>query len=154
MRICSTPMMLTPEARHVTLTTFGLTEADLLGSGSESRVYALDAARVLRVYNSGASLETYAARLKAFYDTLPPFSFACRTPWRKWMLVAAALIPQRMTRSLSATRSGWHEGVSPMTAFHPASLAGEQIVLSRRDAPRRWKNGWPLFLWMSPIVPA
>ena len=54
---------------------------------------------------------------------------------RKWMLVAAALIPQRITRSLPATSSGWQAGVSPITAFQPASLAGEQMVRSRREAP-------------------
>ncbi len=56
---------------------FGLTDADLLGQGGESRVYALDPTRVLRLYASDASLAYIQAR-QDFYgwlaDQQPPFA--------------------------------------------------------------------------------
>ena len=39
-----------------------------------------------------------------------------------------ALILHNMTRSLSATSSGWEEAVAPITAFQAASLAGQGRV--------------------------
>ena len=55
---------------------FGLNAADLLGQGGESRVYALDQARVLRLYAPDASLAYIQAR-QDFYAWLaeqrPPF---------------------------------------------------------------------------------
>ncbi len=56
---------------------FGLTDADLLGQGGESRVYALDRERVLRLYAPDASLAYIQAR-QDFYAWLaeqrPPFA--------------------------------------------------------------------------------
>ena len=72
----------------------------------------------------------------------------------EWMLVAAALMPHRITRSLSSISAGSMAGVSPMTAFQPASLAGEQMVRSSRDAPSLWKKGCPVLRCTSPMVPA
>jgi len=69
--------MLTHEATRETLTTIGITVADLLGSGSESWVYALDDARILRLYNGDVSRSAYVGRLKAFYNALPAFTFVC-----------------------------------------------------------------------------
>jgi putative membrane protein len=55
---------------------FGLTPADLLGSGGESQVYALDAERVLRIYKAGVP-GAYIAGRQALYDEIraeqPPF---------------------------------------------------------------------------------
>lgn len=48
---------------------FSLSQDDLLGHGGESRVYALDDERVLRVYERGA-YRAYVDRLRAFYDRL------------------------------------------------------------------------------------
>jgi Ser/Thr protein kinase RdoA (MazF antagonist) len=48
---------------------FGITPAALLGKGSESSVYALDQARVLRIYGRGASLDYIQARV-TFYTQL------------------------------------------------------------------------------------
>ncbi|GAB4127087.1 MAG: hypothetical protein OHK0050_40220 [Roseiflexaceae bacterium] len=59
------------------LTSFGLSSADLLGRGSESQVYALDAERVLRCYHPGP-LSAYHMRRQQFYQQLatcmPPFA--------------------------------------------------------------------------------
>lgn len=56
---------------------FPVTPDDLLGRGGESEVYALDAARVLRVYKPGMPA-AYVARRAAFYAHLqqqrPPFA--------------------------------------------------------------------------------
>ena len=41
-----------------------------------------------------------------------------------------------------------------MTAFQPAPFAGEQMVRSRREAPRAWKKAWPALRCTSPMVPA
>jgi putative membrane protein len=55
---------------------FSVTTADLLGKGGESEVYALDDARVLRIYKAQAPVD-YIARRQAFYQRLeqlrPPF---------------------------------------------------------------------------------
>jgi putative membrane protein len=48
---------------------FGVTPADLLGSGGESEVYALDVATVLRIYRSPTAVE-YAERRREFYGWL------------------------------------------------------------------------------------
>lgn len=48
---------------------FGVTDADLLGRGGESEVFALDAARVLRVYKPGTRHD-YLDRRRAFYAML------------------------------------------------------------------------------------
>ena len=48
---------------------FSLSQDDLLGFGGESRVYALDGARVLRVYERGAD-HGYVDLLREFYDSL------------------------------------------------------------------------------------
>jgi Ser/Thr protein kinase RdoA (MazF antagonist) len=42
---------------------FGVTETQLLGSGGEARVFALDAQRVLRVHHRGSSASTVGERL-------------------------------------------------------------------------------------------
>jgi putative membrane protein len=55
---------------------FQVTEADLLGQGGESQVYALGGDRVLRVYKEGVA-PAYIERRRAFYELLarfqPPF---------------------------------------------------------------------------------
>ena len=65
------------EKRHPMVEGFPITPADLLGRGGESEVYALDAARVLRVYKPGIPA-AYVARRAAFYALLqqqgPPFA--------------------------------------------------------------------------------
>ena len=48
---------------------FGITLAAFLGKGSESSVYALDQARVLRIYGRGASIDYIQARV-TFYTQL------------------------------------------------------------------------------------
>src|SRR4051812_34832722 len=48
---------------------FGITAAALLGKGSESSVYALDQARVVRIYGRGASIAYVQARAN-FYAQL------------------------------------------------------------------------------------
>ncbi len=48
---------------------FGLSDRELLGSGGESRVYALDDDRVLRVFGPGAT-EAKIDSLRLFYETL------------------------------------------------------------------------------------
>ncbi len=64
-------VMSTPILHH-----FGIPSTALLGKGSESQVYALDQARVLRIYPAGASLAALQAR-QSFYTQLaarhPPF---------------------------------------------------------------------------------
>jgi len=79
---------------------------------------------------------------------------AARARATKWMFVARASMPHSTTRSLSEASSGSGATVSPITAFQPASFAGEQMVRSRRDAPIAWKNGCPALRCTSPIVPA
>jgi len=54
----------------------------------------------------------------------------------KWIFVATALIPQRITRSLSATSSGWGRLFLP-SPLPTRFLAGEQMVRSRREALSR-----------------
>lgn len=55
---------------------FSITPEDLLGQGGEAEVYALDSARVLRIYKAGAPI-AYIERRHAFYAELgkrqPPF---------------------------------------------------------------------------------
>ncbi len=50
---------------------FRTREADFLGAGGESRVYALDSERVLRVFSPGTNSEK-VEQLKKFYDCLNP----------------------------------------------------------------------------------
>ena len=85
--------------------------------------------------------------------TRPPRRRASRARCTKWRLVATALIPHRITRSLSRARSGLGPGVEPRIAPQPASFAGEQMVRSRREAPMRWKKGIPAFRWTRPREP-
>jgi putative membrane protein len=58
------------------LESFGLTSADLLGSGGESQVYALGVDQILRIYKRGM-LSAYVEHRHAFYADLqqqhPPF---------------------------------------------------------------------------------
>jgi aminoglycoside phosphotransferase (APT) family kinase protein len=58
-----------PTRVHVILNRFGLFDSDLLGKGSESRVYSLDKEHVLRIYNSNMAWEYVEAR-RIFYESL------------------------------------------------------------------------------------
>lgn len=58
---------------------FSLSENDLLGFGGESRVYAIDGERVLRVYNRGAE-RGYVNRLREFYRSLNNHGLPFETP--------------------------------------------------------------------------
>jgi Ser/Thr protein kinase RdoA (MazF antagonist) len=58
-----------PTRAHVILNRFDLADSDLLGTGSESRVYAMDAEHVLRIYNDDI-LWGYVEARHAFYARL------------------------------------------------------------------------------------
>jgi aminoglycoside phosphotransferase (APT) family kinase protein len=58
-----------PTRAHVILNRFDLADSDLLGTGSESRVYAMDAEHVLRIYNDDILWDYVEAR-HAFYARL------------------------------------------------------------------------------------
>lgn len=58
-----------PRYGDAVLRRFGLSDQELLGSGGESRVYALDDDRVLRVFGPGAT-EAKVDGLGRFYETL------------------------------------------------------------------------------------
>lgn len=58
-----------PRYGRAVLRRFGLSDQELLGSGGESRVYALDDDRVLRVFGPGAT-EAKIDGLLRFYETL------------------------------------------------------------------------------------
>lgn len=58
-----------PRYGRAILRRFGLSDQELLGSGGESRVYALDDDRVLRVFGPGAT-EAKIDGLLRFYETL------------------------------------------------------------------------------------
>lgn len=55
---------------------FGVTEADLLGSGWESRIYALGKTRILRIPRPEAGSEDQVRARAAFTASLPPLPFA------------------------------------------------------------------------------
>ena len=46
------------------LASFSLSQAELLGEGSEAQVYALDEAHVVRLFREGASAEDVAGRTR------------------------------------------------------------------------------------------
>lgn len=54
---------------------FGVTDADLLGSGWESTIYALGATRILRIPKPEASSEDQVRARAAFTANLPPLPF-------------------------------------------------------------------------------
>jgi aminoglycoside phosphotransferase (APT) family kinase protein len=58
-----------PTRAHVILNRFDLADSDLLGTGSESRVYAMDAEHVLRIYRDDIAWDYVEAR-HAFYARL------------------------------------------------------------------------------------
>ena len=55
---------------------FGVTDADLLGSGWESTIYALGTAQVLRIPRPGVGSEAQVRAQAAFTASLPPLPFA------------------------------------------------------------------------------
>ena len=55
---------------------FGVTDADLLGSGWESTIYALGPTQILRIPRPGAGSETQVRAQAAFTANLPPLPFA------------------------------------------------------------------------------
>ncbi len=55
---------------------FGVTEADLLGFGWESTIYALGADRILRIPRPGVGSEEQVRALSAFTESLPKLPFA------------------------------------------------------------------------------
>ena len=55
---------------------FGVTEADLLGSGWESTIYALGSTQVLRIPRPGVNSEDQVRAQAAFMTRLPPLPFA------------------------------------------------------------------------------
>jgi hypothetical protein len=61
------------------LNKFGVTEADFVGRGGQSRVYALPEGKMLRVYNPGGEDKQELLRLKVFYDGLYG-KFSYKTP--------------------------------------------------------------------------
>lgn len=58
-----------PTRLHVILNRFDLIDADLLGAGSESRVFAMDDEHVLRVFHDNMSWD-YVESRRLFYDEL------------------------------------------------------------------------------------
>ena len=58
-----------PTRAHVILNRFELHDTDLLGAGSESRVYAMDDEHVLRIYHEQIPWDYVEAR-QAFYSTI------------------------------------------------------------------------------------
>jgi len=137
---------------------FGVLPAALLGKGSESRVYALDAARVLRIYPPGASPAALQARQR-FYTQLaarhPPFviptvldqgvidgqlyTIEQRMRGHDLARVLPSLTGADRERALTsyldlATQIG--------TLQFPDAPFGELIL---PDAPQR--TTWPAFLW-------
>lgn len=55
---------------------FGVTDADLLGSGWESTIYALGSTQVLRIPRPGVGSEAQVRAQAAFTASLPPLPFA------------------------------------------------------------------------------
>ncbi len=55
---------------------FGVTEADLLGSGWESTIYALGTSQILRIPRPGVGSEAQVRAQAAFIANLPPLPFA------------------------------------------------------------------------------
>src|SRR5262245_32850402 len=58
-----------PTRAHVILNRFDLDDEDLLGRGSESRVYAMDSEHVLRIYHDSITWD-YAEERRACYSEL------------------------------------------------------------------------------------
>ena len=61
---------------EVVLTTYGLSEADRLGSGWESTIYALGPTQILRIPRPGVGTERQVRDRAAFTASLPPLPFA------------------------------------------------------------------------------
>jgi putative membrane protein len=138
---------------------FDVSPADLLGKGGESEVYALDAARVLRVYRAGARLD-YAERRRAFYTLLqeqhPPFELPLvlesGTDGDRFYTVERRMCGRAFAGVLSAL-----EGPNRERALASYLDVAEQIgtvrfpdlpfgeILTAGDPLRR--PSWPQFLW-------
>jgi aminoglycoside phosphotransferase (APT) family kinase protein len=137
---------------------FGISPTALLGKGSESRVYALDPTRVVRIYPPGASLAYMEAR-QHFYAQLaaqqPPFvipqvldhgvvdahpyTIEQRMPGHDLARVLPQLTGQDRARALTsyldlATRIG--------TIEFPDAPFGEMIIPGALQ-----RDIWPEFLW-------
>jgi aminoglycoside phosphotransferase (APT) family kinase protein len=138
---------------------FGITAAALLGKGSESSVYALDRARVLRMYGHGASIAYVQARAN-FYSQLaarhPAFvipqvldhgiidEHAYTIEKRLYGHDFAYTLPQLTGVDRERALISYLDVAMQIGAIDfPDSLFGEMLL--PHGAMRR--NTWPEFLW-------
>lgn len=137
---------------------FGVSDGDLIGRGGQSSVYALDADRVLRVYNAEND-PAFPPALAAFYAALevPPLPFAIpriretgadggvsyavedRLPGTPLASAFPALGDAGRARAVR----GFMEAAAALRRIrHPQAEFGELL----RQGPVR-SDSWPDFLW-------
>ena len=83
---------MTGEMNEVVLTTYGLSEADRLGSGWESTIYALGPTQILRIPRPGVGTEWQVRDRAAFTASLPPLPFAVPRVREISLVVAGRLV--------------------------------------------------------------
>ena len=127
---------------------FGVTDADLLGSGWESTIYALGPTQILRIPRPEVGSEDLVRAQAAFTANLPPLSFAVpcvreisRIDGQLFVIEdriagqsMAALLP-----SLSGTRraTALRAYLAAAEAMSAATAPGEAFGDLLRDQPRR-----------------
>ncbi len=138
---------------------FGVTDADLLGSGWESTIYALGDTQVLRIPRPGVNSEDQVRAQAAFMTRLPPLPFAVprireisKVDGRLYVIEdriagqsMSALLP-----SLSGDRraAALRAYLAAAEAMSIATAPGEAFGDLLRDQPRR-SDSWSDYLTAS-----
>ncbi len=135
---------------------FGVTDADLLGSGWESTIYALGAEQILRIPRPEAGSENQVRARAAFTANLPPLPFAVprvreisRIDGQLYVIEdritgqsMAALLPQLSGDRRSTTLTAYLAAAEAMAvATAPGEAFGDLLL----DQPRRCDK-WPDYL--------
>lgn len=138
---------------------FDVAPTDLLGAGGESEVYALDDARVLRIYKPGVRAE-YVERRRGFYDLLaarrPPFELPVVLEGGRLgdrLYTVERRMPGRVFAEVLPTLRGADRERALASYLSVAEKIGEVCLPDRpfgeimtADEPVQ-RDSWPEFLW-------
>ncbi len=127
---------------------FGVTEADLIGSGWESTIYALGPDRILRIPRPGVGSEKQVRALAAFTERLPKLPFAVPRVLEisridgALYLIQERIAGQSMAAMLPALSEARREAalrayLAAAEAMSAATVPGEVFGDLLLDQPRR-----------------
>lgn len=150
-----------PTRAHVILNRFDLRDDDLLGAGSESRVFAMDAGHVLRIYHDSIGWDYVEAR-RALYAEIAkcglPFAVPELTSVNSWVghiyTVEKRMPGQDFSKVLPGLSGADRDKALTSYLDVAASIGnahfGERLygeLLASNSALRR--EGWRDYLWAS-----